>query len=81
MGVAYFVSTESPIDGAAPEDFDGKALARADEYFEKAVYSQAGVKPLMEFFGDDPRDLLGDEGFEDRRRMSRRGGLLRTRRF
>ena len=66
MGVAYCVATEKTLAGVEVEDFGSKALARADEHFEKdAVYETAGVLPLMHFFGDDPRDMLGDEGFDD----------------
>jgi hypothetical protein len=39
MGVAYFISVESTLAGVMPEDFDGKALARADDLFLSAAES------------------------------------------
>ena len=65
MGVAYYLTTEADIDGFDPTDFGGKAPAKADDYLEKTVCKPLGLRALVDFFGDDPRDLLGDEEFED----------------
>lgn len=65
MGVAYYLTTEVDIDGFDPTDFGGKALAKADDYLEEAVCKPLGLRALVDFMGDDPRDLLGDEDFED----------------
>ena len=66
MGVAYYISTEKELEGVAVEDFGGKPLAHADDYFEQNnIYEAAGVLSLMDFFGDDPRDTLGSEAFDN----------------
>lgn len=64
MGVSYFVTTEAEIDGYEPDEFDGKALAKADDYLEESVCKPLGLKALIDFMGDDPRELLGEEDFE-----------------
>lgn len=65
MGVAYYLSTETKIDGLDIDDFGGKCLAKADDHFEKNVYGRLGIQPLLEFMGDDPRDLWDGDAFDD----------------
>lgn len=65
MGVAYYITTDGEIDGFDPDDFNGKCLAKADDYFEKNVYKQANIKELLDFMGNDPREFFGDDAFDD----------------
>jgi len=64
MGVAFFIVPEREVPGL--ETFvNGKALARAEDLDQ--VAEAAGVRPLMDFFSEDPEEvwaLLSDEGSE-----------------
>ena len=64
MGVAFFIVPEREVPGL--ETFvNGKALARAEDLAR--VAEAAGVRPLRDFFSEDPEAawaLLSDEGSE-----------------
>jgi hypothetical protein len=61
MGVSYFVEFNKTIpsyDGS--EEIIGKAFARAENELNK-IYKKLKLKPIIEFFGQDESDLLGDD--------------------
>ncbi len=61
MGVALFIVPEREVEGL--DTFvDGKALAHLKDL--DSLASEAGVRPLMEFFSAGPDDLLGILGEE-----------------
>jgi hypothetical protein len=53
MSIALFVVAEREVDGVRP-DVDGKALGRCNQLDRLA--KQAGVRPLMEYFSQDPAE-------------------------
>jgi len=60
--LALFIVAEQAVDGVQP-DVDGKALGRCSQLDRLA--KQAGVRPLMEFFSQDPaeaKSFLEGEG-------------------
>lgn len=53
MGASYYLTADRPLAGITGAQLDGKALAHLDHVLESLeVYSQLGLRPLSEFFGD-----------------------------
>jgi hypothetical protein len=60
MGVSYYVQFNKMIPlYNASEEIIGKSFARADNELKK-IYKKLKLKPIIEFFGQDQSDLLGE---------------------
>jgi hypothetical protein len=55
MSVALFIVTEREVPGLET-DVNGKALGRSNRLDKLA--KQAGVRPLMDFFSEDPEEAV-----------------------
>jgi len=61
MGVSYFVEFNKTIPSYdASEEIIGKAFARAENELNK-LYKKLKLKPIIDFFGQDESDLLGED--------------------
>lgn len=56
MSVAYYIVPEREIEGF-DHFVDGKALGHSNEKALKKLCEKLGVRPLMEFLGQDPAEF------------------------
>ena len=66
MGVGISVVLDREVEGAAPQDFEGRALNRARWELSEAA-EEAGLKPLDEFVSLSPEEseiLASDLNFD-----------------
>jgi hypothetical protein len=64
MGVAFYLSLETELDGTDAASVDGKAMARAEAELDR-IAEQAGVPTLLSFFSASAEELAGVEDIAD----------------